>query len=607
MCGIVGATLNAPVSNILLTGLKRLEYRGYDSAGIAVVSNDSVKITRTVGTPDALREKYSLSPTEGRTGIGHTRWATHGKVNEQNAHPHQQGKITLVHNGVIENYDAIKQTLVQKGYTFSSETDSEVVAAYLDSHASDLETLLNVVKRLSAVLAGTYGIVVIHEDYPDTLIVARSGSPLLIGEMDGDGYLVASDVHALHCYTESFLPLQEGDVAVVTPHAVTHYDAKGGEVDAAFKHIARQDDDDGLKGFETYMAKEIAEQPAVIRRLLAEHFRDDHIQDGSVLYPISDALQQADVLHIVACGTSYHAGLLAKIYIEKYLGLPVFVDIASEYRNRDVPTQGNIGFICISQSGETADTLAALRKAKDYAAFTLTLCNVSTSSMVAESDYCFPLLAGTEVGVASTKAFTSQLCGLLMMVAATTRDVEVREALMRDLAQVPAAMEAMLMLKGHVKQASISLLKEQKQCIYLGRGIQLPIMLEGALKLTELAYIQAQAYPSGELKHGPLALIDDAMPIVAFIPDDAMAPLNIANVEEVYARGGQFLLLVDEGVTLPSHFHDNMRILTLPAGLSHARALTDIIPLQLLSYVVTEAMGNNIDKPRSLAKSVTVQ
>tara|TARA_B100000929_G_scaffold143426_1_gene113409 strand:- start:19848 stop:21686 length:1839 start_codon:yes stop_codon:yes gene_type:complete len=612
MCGIVGAALNTPVAGVLVAGLKRLEYRGYDSAGAAIMGGAGVTIVKTIGTPEKLNDVRgnAVDKLDGKTGIGHTRWATHGKVSERNAHPHRQGKITLVHNGVVENYDSLKTNLIKNGYEFASDTDSEVIAAYLDSHASDLDTLLNVVKRLSAVLTGTFGIVVMHDDYPNTIIVARSGSPLLIGDVnDGErrGFMVASDVHALHPYTEKFMALQEGEVAVLTPSDVAYYDSKGNVSDVLFKTIPRQDDDEGLKGYDTYMQKEISEQPAVIRRLLSEHFDNNEIRDSSVLYPVSDALRKADLLHIVACGTSYHAGLIAKIHIEKHLNIPVFVDIASEYRHRDIPVKGKIGFICISQSGETADTLAALRKAKGYADFTLALCNVNTSSMVGESDLHFPLLAGVEIGVASTKAFTSQLCALLMMVAASTDDAAVRERLMQELNHAPSFMETMLMQKGLIRQIATPVLKESRQCIYLGRGLLLPIMMEGALKLTELAYIQAQAYPSGELKHGPLALIDKDMPVVAFIPNDENAPLNIANVEEVFARGGKFLLLVDEGVALPAHFHDEMSVIMLPTGLTVARSLTDVLPLQILSYLVTEALGYNIDKPRSLAKSVTVQ
>jgi glucosamine--fructose-6-phosphate aminotransferase (isomerizing) len=611
MCGIIGTVGDNAVLSTLLTGLKKLEYRGYDSAGVAISdAGGQFTVIKAVGNTDALKYVTENSPVmNGATmGLAHTRWATHGRVTESNAHPHISGRISLVHNGIIENHHALRKELESSGEHFLSETDSEVLAVAIDRELRKGGDLHHAVKIVTSKATGAYGLVVMDRS-KEEIVVARSGSPMVIGLSEQANY-VASDPLAINDKTESFIYLDEGETAIVHANAVSVFSPSGEKIDKPVSIIKYNPEDDGKNGYDTFMQKEIAEQPAVIGRLVRTHLSDQAgvLNLSSELNEIKLKLNRDDCknIHIVACGTSYHAGLVARYYFEHYLNLPTTIEIASEFRYRDVAVPEGTAFICISQSGETADTLAALRKAKKSGYLTtIVLCNVETSSMVREADASLALQAGTEVGVASTKAFTTQLTAfLLLTLAMMDSDDPRRHSLHTDLMRLPADCETMLNLGTCVDSKAAPVLDGSLNCLFLGRGEQTPIAMEGALKLKELSYIHAEAYAAGELKHGPLALVDKDIPIIVTAPSDGVVDKLISNIEEVAARGGRFIIFHAPDVDINV---DNAVKIQMPAVPLSTAAITYVIPLQLLSYYATLRRDLNVDQPRNLAKSVTTE
>ena len=609
MCGIVGAIAQRNITPILLEGLRRLEYRGYDSAGVAVLASDaSIQRVRAVGKVVELEKALEAAPAGGHLGIAHTRWATHGKPAEHNAHPHLSQRLAIVHNGIIENHAPLRKHLIDLGYSFTSETDTEVVAHLLAHYYGEKKDLLEAFRATLGDIHGAYALAIIHQDQPETLYCARAGSPLVIGEGSDEHYL-ASDPLALLQVTDRFRYLEEGDYARITrtgcdiwsrDHQVAERPVK------RYEHAAHSLE----KGeYRHYMLKEIFEQPDAISDTLAGTLGDDHVLTA-VLGPEAETrLGEIRNIHIVACGTSYHAGLVARYWIEEQAGIPCQVEVASEYRYRTVVVPDGTLLITISQSGETADTLAALRYAKDqgYLA-TLAICNVAGSSLVREADWRLLTHAGPEIGVASTKAFTTQLVALLWL---TTALVQVRGG---DSALVASNVAALRSLPGLVLQAlglepQITALAERfankHHALFLGRGPHYPIAMEGALKLKEISYIHAEAYAAGELKHGPLALVDEDMPVVSVAPSDSLLEKLKSNLEEVRARGGQLITFACE--TVEHHDDSNSVTYTLPWVEDCISPVLYTIPLQLLSYHVALVKGTDVDKPRNLAKSVTVE
>jgi glucosamine--fructose-6-phosphate aminotransferase (isomerizing) len=541
-------------------------------------------------------------------GIAHTRWATHGRVTEANAHPHISGRISLVHNGIIENHHTLRNELQSLGAQFLSETDSEVLAVAIEREMEKGVSLHQAVQVVTARATGAYGLVVMDRN-KEEIVVARSGSPMVIG-LSAQANYVASDPLAINDKTESFIYLDEGETAIVHAHSVNVFSARGEKIDKPISIVEYNPEDDGKNGYDTFMQKEIAEQPAVIGRLVRTHLSDQLgvLNMSSELNNIRLKLNREDCknIHIVACGTSYHAGLVARYYFEHYLDLPTTVEIASEFRYRDVAVPEGTAFICISQSGETADTLAALRKAKKSGYLTtLVLCNVATSSMVREADASLALQAGIEVGVASTKAFTTQLTAfLLLTLAMMDSNDPKRRSLHNDLMRLPADCETMLNLGSFVDSKAAPVLDGSSSCLFLGRGEQTPIAMEGALKLKELSYIHAEAYAAGELKHGPLALIDKDIPIIVTAPSDGVVDKLTSNIEEVAARGGRFVIFHAPDVDIDV---DNAVKIQMPVVPLSTAAITYVIPLQLLSYYATLRRDFNVDQPRNLAKSVTTE
>ncbi len=612
MCGIVGAIGQRQVSAILLEGLKRLEYRGYDSAGLALVDgkkNDAISVIKTVGKVDALKEALSSKPAKGNLGIAHTRWATHGKPSETNAHPHVSGdNIAVVHNGIIENYAEIRADLEGKGYRFISETDTEVIA-HLIHHMQKTsgESLLDVVKAAVQKLSGAYGLAVIDRNKPDRIVVARSGSPLIIGVGIEENF-VASDPLALGRVTDRFIYLQEGDIAEITATTIGIWN-RGEKVNREASRLS-QDMSSVTKGrFRHFMLKEIFEQPDVIRDTLDGRISKTHVLEQAFGIEANQVFDQVEQVQIVACGTSYHAGYVAKYWLENVGGIPCAVDIASEYRYKRVIVPRNCLFVCISQSGETADTLAALRFAREAGYLsTLAICNVPNSSLVREAQLCIMTLAKREVGVASTKAFTTQLTVLALLTIALAKRFglsEAREAaLVDELNSLPEVVRKTLELDEEIKQVSLAF-AEKRHALFLGRGIQYPVAKEGALKLKEISYIHAEAYPAGELKHGPLALVDKDMPVVAVAPNDELLEKLKSNLQEVSARGGKLFVFADEQAGFTED--EGIRVINVPHSGEMMAPLVYTIPLQLLSYHVAVLKGTDVDQPRNLAKSVTVE
>ncbi|MGB5411367.1 MAG: glutamine--fructose-6-phosphate transaminase (isomerizing) [Woeseiaceae bacterium] len=610
MCGIVGGVAERNVVPIMMEGLRRLEYRGYDSAGLAVIQGEDIMRVRRVGKVQELQNAIDETPTKGTTGISHTRWATHGVPNESNAHPHMSGAdVAIVHNGIIENYQELREDLKKHGYTFSSDTDTEVVAHRIAFHMKGGVALEDAVRTTVAELEGAYALAVMCKNDPGKIVLAREGAPAVVGLGIGENF-VASDVSALLPVTRNFQFLEEGDVALVERKKVTIWNEAGELVERPIKE-SELDSDAAERGeFRHYMLKEIYEQPAAVARTLNGRIADGRVLDASFGPHANDALDKTRGVHIIACGTSYHAGLVARYWIESLCRIPCMVEIASEYRYRSPVVPEGTLFVTISQSGETADTLAALRAAKDAGyVSTMTICNVPESSMVRGSDLTMMTHAGPEIGVASTKAFTTQLAALALFTIslARRRGLEERQerALVAQLSELPGLIEQVLALDESI-EALAEHFADKQHALFLGRGVQNPVAMEGALKLKEISYIHAEAYAAGELKHGPLALVDEDMPVVAVAPDDDLLEKLKSNLQEVRARGGELFVFADPRV----QFGDRVGIHTMrmPALIQDFQApILYTIPLQLLAYHVAVLKGTDVDQPRNLAKSVTVE
>ena len=606
MCGIVGAVAQRDVAAILVDGLHRLEYRGYDSAGVAVLGADKhMQILRRVGKVKALDEALEAKPLLGGTGIAHTRWATHGEPSEINAHPHRSGKIAVVHNGIIENYEELRSELQARGYVFQSQTDTEVIAHLVEWEFRTSNSLLEAVRKAVKQLRGAYGTVVLNEEEPEHLIVARSGSPLVIGYGIGENFL-ASDPLALLSVTRKFAYLEEGDVAEITRTTVDIYDSEGNKVEREI-HEGNFEQDAADKGqYRHYMQKEIFEQPVAIMNTLDGRIKEGKVSLDSIAPNAAEILSKVQHIQIVACGTSYNAGMVARYWLESLAGVACDVEIASEFRYRKFVTRPNSLLVTISQSGETADTLAALRLAKEAGFMAaMTICNVATSSLVRESDFAFMTKAGVEVGVASTKAFTTQLTCLLLLTAALGRlkgnMSEAQEAdIVHTLQRLPAQIEMALTHEKEIEKLSEDFADKQHS-LFLGRGEFYPIAMESALKLKEISYIHAEAYAAGELKHGPLALIDSEMPVIVVAPENDLLEKVKSNIEEVKARGGQLFIFADHDAGL------GYKTLVFPRVDEVTAPIFYAVPLQLLSYHVALIKGTDVDQPRNLAKSVTVE
>ena len=610
MCGIVGAVAQRDVAEILINGLHRLEYRGYDSAGVAVVDpNHELHRVRCLGKVKALDEAVTIKPLIGGTGIAHTRWATHGEPSEANAHPHTSGNFAVVHNGIIENHEELRELLKSRGYVFNSQTDTEVIAHLVEWEMRTAATLLEAVQKTVKQLTGAYGMVVLDREHPEHLVAARSGSPLVIGLGIGENFL-ASDQLALLSVTRRFIYLEEGDIAEITRRTVDIYDANGQKVEREV-HESNLENDAAEKGkFRHFMQKEIYEQPNALINTMEGRILHNNVIVDAIGNGAAEILEKVEHIQIVACGTSYNAGMTARYWFEALAGVSCNVEIASEFRYRKFVTRPNSLLVTISQSGETADTLAALRLAKEkgYMA-ALTICNVSSSSLVRESDLAFMTRAGVEVGVASTKAFTTQLAALLMLVTAigkvkgnisNEQEVEIVKALQ----SLPAEVEKALSFDKDI-EALAEDFAEKNHALFLGRGEFYPIAMEASLKLKEISYIHAEAYAAGELKHGPLALIDADMPVIVVAPNNELLEKVKSNIEEVRARGGQLYVFADkEAGFTPS---EGMKIITMPKVNEIIAPIFYTVPMQLLSYHVALIKGTDVDQPRNLAKSVTVE
>jgi glucosamine--fructose-6-phosphate aminotransferase (isomerizing) len=608
MCGIVGAIAARSVAGILLEGLRRLEYRGYDSAGMAVLDHGQISRLRRIGKVQALAEACEKQPLAGHLGIAHTRWATHGKPSEQNAHPHMSGeRLAVVHNGIIENFEPLKRELQQQGYVFTSETDTEVVAHLLDRELKQGLTLVDGLRQTLSYLEGAFALGVIHADSPEQLLTARKGSPLVIGVGIGENF-IASDQLALLPVTDRFMFLEDGDIAVLEVERIQVFDASGDVVERAvttFEHGLGNAD----KGeFRHFMLKEIYEQPRVMQAVLEGRTASGHLLEQAFGSGASAVFDQVKQVQIVACGTSYHAGMVAKYWIEDLVGIPCMVEVASEFRYRPVVLPEGTLLLTLSQSGETADTLAALREVKQRVLATLAICNVPGSSLVRESDLSLMTNAGPEIGVASTKAFTSQLVALMLTTIALGRrhslTAERETELIAALQQLPELLQQLLQLDGAIEQMSTHF-AEKHHALFLGRNSLYPVAMEGALKLKEISYIHAEAYPAGELKHGPLALVDKEMPVIAVAPRNGMLDKLKANLQEVRARGGE--LFVFAGCEESIQPEDGVHVIHLPEMPAILDPIAFTLPLQLLSYHVAVLKGTDVDQPRNLAKSVTVE
>ncbi|ALS34519.1 glucosamine--fructose-6-phosphate aminotransferase (isomerizing) [Pseudoalteromonas translucida KMM 520] len=606
MCGIVGAVAERPVNKILVEGLKRLEYRGYDSAGVALLDGNTLKTVKAVGKVVNLESALEQSGVSGHTGIAHTRWATHGSVTEANAHPHvSSGQLALVHNGIIENHVSLRAALKGDGYEFLSDTDTEVMVHLIHQLRQQHKTLLASVQAAVKQFEGAFGTVVFDKDNSNEIIVARSGSPLVIGLGLGENF-IASDQLALLPVTRSFIFLEEGDVARITRDTVEIFDADGNAVEREVVESNITQDASGKGDYRHYMLKEIYEQPLAVRNTLEGRLNNDRV----AIDAFGDSAQQIfkDVKHvqIIACGTSYHSGMVARYWLEQFAGVSCNVEIASEFRYRQSFVHEKSLLVTISQSGETADTLAALRLAKQqgYMA-SMTICNVPGSSLVRESDLAFMTKAGAEIGVASTKAFTTQLVGLLMLTASIAQEKGLdQSAIVNAIKVLPAKLEETLQLADSIAELAEEFADKQHS-LFLGRGSQYPIAMEGALKLKEISYIHAEAYAAGELKHGPLALIDADMPIIVVAPNNELLEKLKSNVEEVRARGGIIYVFADKD----SHFESDttMRVINVNHTDDIIAPIVYTLPLQLLSYYVAVIKGTDVDQPRNLAKSVTVE
>lgn len=609
MCGIVGAVAQRNVVPILIEGLKRLEYRGYDSAGLAVLENQSLVRRRALGKVKGLEDLLAAEPIQGTVGIAHTRWATHGKPSTENAHPHIcRSQVAVVHNGIIENHLYLRNQQKRQGYQFNSETDTEVIVNQIYAELEHTHDLLEAVKLTLTQLEGAYALGIISSAFPDRLIACRKGSPLVIGQGIGE-WFIASDVAALLPVTQNFMFLEEGDIAEITLEKVVIYDKNNRQVErpVVASQLTANAVDKG--NFRHFMLKEIYEQPHAISETLEGRFINGRLEDHVFGHNAAEVFDNVKAVQILACGTSFHAGLVAKYWLEKIARIPCQIEVASEFRYRQPLLAEGVLIVTISQSGETADTLAALLEAKRLGAkYSLAVCNVPESSLVRASDLVLLTRAGPEIGVASTKAFTTQLTALMLLVIALGRRFQlspaVEEKITTELFGLPARVEAVLKLNDTIKQLAEQFADKQ-HALFLGRGSHYPIAMEGALKLKEISYIHAEAYPAGELKHGPLALIDAEMPVVVVAPNNSLLEKLQSNIQEVSARGGQLYVFIDE--TLAVESYDNIQIIKIPAVVDEIAPIIFTIPLQLLSYHVAILKGTDVDQPRNLAKSVTVE
>ncbi|WP_428773231.1 glutamine--fructose-6-phosphate transaminase (isomerizing) [Vibrio sp.] len=610
MCGIVGAVAQRDVAEILVEGLRRLEYRGYDSAGIAVVDGEAqLTRVRRLGKVQELADAVEQAEVNGGTGIAHTRWATHGEPSEANAHPHISGDINVVHNGIIENHEELRELLIERGYQFESQTDTEVIAHLVEWELRSASSLLEAVQNSVKQLEGAYGTVVMDRNDNSRLVVARSGSPIVIGFGVGENFL-ASDQLALLNVTRRFMYLEEGDVAEITRRDVKVFDSQGVAVEREIAE-SNAEHDAGDKGqYRHFMQKEIFEQPTALINTMEGRLTQNAVVTESIGVNAAEILAKVEHVQIVACGTSYNAGMAARYWFESLAGVSCDVEIASEFRYRKFVTRPNSLLITLSQSGETADTLAALRLAKEkgYMA-AMTICNVAGSSLVRESDFAFMTRAGVEIGVASTKAFTTQLAALLMLVTALGKQqdrigAELEQEIVTALHALPKQIEAALAVEGQI-EALAEDFADKHHTLFLGRGEFYPIAMEASLKLKEISYIHAEAYAAGELKHGPLALIDADMPVVVVAPSNDLLEKLKSNIEEVRARGGLLYVFADADAGFEAD--ETMKIVTMPHVSEITAPIYYTIPMQLLSYHVALIKGTDVDQPRNLAKAVTVE
>lgn len=610
MCGIVGGVAERNVVPILVEGLRRLEYRGYDSAGVAVLQDaNRLGVCKTVGKVSELEAKLEQAPLKGRLGVAHTRWATHGGVTDANAHPHVSGnRVAVIHNGIIENFQPIKDELIARGYEFESETDTEVAAHLVHDFLKTGHDLVEAVRLATQRFEGAYALLVFDAEDPDRIVVSRLASPLVIGLGLGENY-VASGVPALLPVTQRFVYLEQGDLAEIRRDAVHIYDAKGNEVEREV-HETNWSSDAAEKGpYRHFMLKEIFEQPSALADTLYGRISNNAVVPESLGPRAAELLNQAEHIHIVACGTSYHAGCVGKYWIESIAGVPCQVEIASEYRYRNTVVPPGTLFVTLSQSGETADTLEALRMAKQAGYLgSLTICNSAHSSMVRESDLVMMTQAGPEIGVASTKAFTTQLLSLLLVTLMLARhrgmDANREKELVAHVLHTAAAVEESLRMNDVLKLLAEDF-AEKNHTLFLGRGPMWPIAMEGALKLKEISYIHAEAYAAGELKHGPLALIDEEMPVVVVAPNNELLDKLKSNVQVVRARGGQLYVFADRESGMEDE--PGIRVIPMPHADRLIAPIVYTVPLQLLSYHVAVLKGTDVDQPRNLAKSVTVE
>jgi len=616
MCGIVGAVAERNITAVLVEGLKRLEYRGYDSAGVALLTDKGdLDRRRRVGKVSELESALSAEPLAGRLGIAHTRWATHGAPSERNAHPHFSGHdLAVVHNGIIENHEELRAQLKGLSYVFSSDTDTEVIVHLLDHKLKTQPDLTAALKEAVKELHGAYGLAVISAKQPDRLLAARSGSPLVIGLGLGENFL-ASDQLALRQVTDRFMYLEEGDIAEIQRDSVQIWDVSGQPVvrESVQYHEGAEAADKGE--YRHFMLKEIHEQPKVVQRTLEGRLGSDHVLVQAFGPQAAELFAKVRNVQIVACGTSYHAGMVARYWLEGLAGIPCQIEVASEFRYRKVVVQPDTLFVSISQSGETADTLAALRNAKEHAPgqggylASLAICNVGISSLVRESDLTLLTQAGPEIGVASTKAFTTQLVALMLLTLSLgqvrgTLDKALEAELVDELRRLPTRLGEALAMDSVVEKVS-ELFAEKHHSLFLGRGAQYPVAMEGALKLKEISYIHAEAYPAGELKHGPLALVDSDMPVVTVAPNNELLEKLKSNLQEVRARGGELLVFADEQAGMSNG--EGTHVVNMPHIHDALAPILYTIPLQLLSYYVAVLKGTDVDQPRNLAKSVTVE
>jgi glucosamine--fructose-6-phosphate aminotransferase (isomerizing) len=611
MCGIVGAVARKDVTPILIEGLRRLEYRGYDSAGIAVQAGNAIlDRVRTVGKVDELARALEKAPISGQTGIAHTRWATHGVPSEKNAHPHICDKcVALVHNGIIENHVALRTSQEQAGYRFTSETDTEVIVHQIHYYLDHGQDLLQAVRSAAGDLEGAYALGVISKDEPGRLIAARRGSPLVIG-LAGEDTLIASDVAALVNQTREFIFLEDGDIADITAQGVALYDSTGARVERPVKTSLVTADASDKGEYKHYMLKEIFEQPRAIADTLEGRISGSRVLEEAFGAGAGRIFDEVKGVHIIACGTSYHAGMVGRYWLESLAGIPCSVEVASEFRYRHPVVRQKSLIVTLSQSGETADTLAGLREARRLGfGHALSICNVPESSLVRESDLVLMTHAGPEIGVASTKAFTTQLVAMLLLTIVLGRrhgmSAESEACLVNELRSVPSKVEHALTLNEQVRTLARERFADKHNALFLGRGAQFPVAMEGALKLKEISYIHAESYPAGELKHGPLALVDASMPVIAVAPNNELLEKLKSNLQEVRARGGELIVFADAKVGMISSA--GVTVLPVAPTEDSIAPIIFTVPLQLLAYHAAVFRGTDIDQPRNLAKSVTVE